>query len=91
VLRVQRFRIETGYYATGDAIGLARGLAATLLSDPQIKWVSYSENATGRFFGATRIKANWRVAVAIALAGARCCRFWPVSCSPPASRGRCTV
>ena len=36
VLRVLRARIEAGAYATGDAISLARGLAATLEADAQI-------------------------------------------------------
>jgi adenylate cyclase len=55
VLRVQRYRLESGQYSTRDAVGLARILAAALLTDPDIQWVSYGEQATGRFMGAYRL------------------------------------
>ena len=55
VLRVQRYRIETGFYQLRDPMSVAQGLAGALQTDPDILWVSYSEAATGRFIGANRI------------------------------------
>jgi hypothetical protein len=58
MLRVQRYRLETGYYSTTDAVALARALAGALQADSDIQWVSYSEEATGRFMGAHRIQGD---------------------------------
>ena len=58
VLRVQRYRFESGYYSTDDEIGLARALAGALQANPDIKWVSYSEATTGRFMGAHRLQGD---------------------------------
>src|SRR5262249_35365180 len=58
VLKVQRYRIETGFYRLSDPMSVARGLAAALETDPDILWVSYSETATGQFIGARRNKAD---------------------------------
>jgi hypothetical protein len=58
VLRVQRYRLETGYYSTTDAVALARALAGALQADPDMHWVSYSEEATGRFMGANLIRGD---------------------------------
>jgi class 3 adenylate cyclase len=58
VLRVQRYRLETGYYSTSDAVALAQALAGALQADPDMLWVSYSEAATGRFMGANRIHGD---------------------------------
>jgi adenylate cyclase len=58
VLRVQRYRLETGYYSTTDEVALARALAGALQADPDISWVSYSEEATGRFMGAHRMQGD---------------------------------
>src|SRR5262249_48679623 len=57
-LKVQRYRIETGFYRLNDPMSVARGLAAALETDPDILWVSYSETATGQFIGARRNKAD---------------------------------
>ena len=54
ILRVQRFRIETGLYSTRDPAALARALAGALQTDPDVQWVSYSEEATGRFMRRSR-------------------------------------
>jgi hypothetical protein len=56
ILRVQRYRIETGLYSTSDPVALARALAGALQTDPDVQWVSYSEEATGRFMGARRLR-----------------------------------
>ena len=58
VLRVQRYRLETGYYSTTDAVALAQAQAGALQADPDMQWVSYSEEATGRFMGAHRIPSD---------------------------------
>jgi adenylate cyclase len=58
VLRVQRYRLETGYYSTTDGVALAQAMAGALQADPDIYWVSYSEEATGRFMGARRTQAD---------------------------------
>src|SRR5215831_18398568 len=58
VLRVQRYRLETGYYSTTDGVALAQAMAGALQADPDISWVSYSEAATGRFMGARRIQGD---------------------------------
>lgn len=58
VLRVQRYRLETAYYSTADGVALARALAGALQADPDMHWVSYSEEATGRFMGANRIQGD---------------------------------
>jgi class 3 adenylate cyclase len=58
VLRVQRYRIGTGYYSMGDPMGLARALAGALVGDPDIQWIGYSEHATGRFIGAHRLSKD---------------------------------
>jgi len=58
VLRVQRYRIETGFYQLSDPMSVARGFAGALQTDPDILWVSYSEAATGRFIGAHRITGD---------------------------------
>src|SRR5262249_5354799 len=58
VLRVQRFRLQRGDYPTADPIALARILGGALQTDPDIQWVSYSEDATGRFMGATRLEGD---------------------------------
>jgi adenylate cyclase len=58
VLRIQRYRFESGHYSTDDEIGLARTLAGALQADPDIQWVSYSEDATGRFMGANRLEGD---------------------------------
>jgi adenylate cyclase len=58
VLRAQRYRLETGYYVTTDAVRLAQALAGALQADPDMQWVSYSEAATGRFMGANRIRGD---------------------------------
>jgi hypothetical protein len=58
VLRVQRYRLETGYYSTTDGVALAQALAGALQADPDIYWVSYSEEATGRFMGARRTQGD---------------------------------
>ena len=54
VLRVLRYRIETGFYQLSDPMSVAHGLAGALQTDPDVLWVSYSEAATGRFIGAKR-------------------------------------
>jgi class 3 adenylate cyclase len=56
ILRVQRHRVETGLYSTGDPMALARALSAALQTEPDVQWVSYSEDATGRFMGARRLQ-----------------------------------
>jgi hypothetical protein len=56
VLRVQRYRRETGYYSTTDAVAVTQVLAGALQADPDMQWVSYSEEATGRFMGAHRMR-----------------------------------
>jgi adenylate cyclase len=58
ILRVQRVRLERGDYPTDDAIALARILGGELQADPDIQWVSYGEDATGRFMGATRLDGD---------------------------------
>ena len=58
ILRVQRFRFETGLYSTSDPVALARALAGALQTDPDIQWVSYSEDATGRFMGGRRLEGS---------------------------------
>ena len=58
VLRVQRYRLERGSYATADGVALARALAGALQADPDMQWVSYSEEATGRFMGANRLQGD---------------------------------
>ena len=58
ILRVQRFRFETGLYLTSDPVALARALAGALQTDPDIQWVSYSEDATGRFMGGRRLEGS---------------------------------
>jgi hypothetical protein len=58
VLRVQRYRLETGYYSTTDGVVLAQALAGALQADPDMYWVSYSEEATGRFMGAHRTQGD---------------------------------
>jgi hypothetical protein len=58
VLRVQRYRLETGYYLTSDAVALVQALAGAPQADPDMHWVSYSEAATGRFMGANRIQGD---------------------------------
>jgi hypothetical protein len=58
VLNVQQRQIESGVYSTADPVALARAFAGALEADRRIKWVSYSEDATGRFFGAARIKGD---------------------------------
>jgi len=55
VLRVQRYRIETGFYQLRDPMSVAHAFAGALQTDADILWVSYSEAATGRFIGANRI------------------------------------
>jgi len=58
VLRVQRYRIDTGFYRVSDPMNVARGLAGALHTDRDILWVSYAEAATGRFIGARRVKGD---------------------------------
>ena len=58
VLRVQRYRIETGFYRLSDPMSVARAFAGALETDPDILWVSYSEAATGRFMGARRVHGD---------------------------------
>src|SRR5262252_3607140 len=58
ILRVQRFRFETGLYSTSDPVALARALAGALQTDPDIQWVSYSDDATGRFMGGRRLEGS---------------------------------
>ena len=58
VLRVQRYRLEHGSYSTADGVALARALAGSLQADPDMHWVSYSEEATGRFIGANRLRGD---------------------------------
>jgi hypothetical protein len=58
VLRVQRYRLETGDYSTTDAVAVAQALAGALQADPDMQWISYSEEATGRFMGAHRIQGD---------------------------------
>jgi class 3 adenylate cyclase len=58
VLRVQRYHLEHGSYSTADRVALARTLAGALQADPDMQWVSYSEEATGRFMGANRIQSD---------------------------------
>ena len=58
ILRVQRFRLEKGLYSTSDPVAMARALAGALQTDPDVQWVSYSENSTGRFMGARRLKGS---------------------------------
>src|SRR5262249_3288806 len=52
ILRVQRFRFETGLYSTSDPVALA----GALQTNPDTQWVSYSEDATGRFMGGRRLE-----------------------------------
>ena len=58
ILRVQRFRIDTGLYSTRDPVALARALAGAIQTEPDVQWVSYSEEATGRFMGARRLQGS---------------------------------
>src|SRR5262245_56574542 len=58
VLRVQRYLLEHGSYSTADGVALARALAGALQADPDMQWVSYSEEVTGRFMGANRIQGD---------------------------------
>jgi adenylate cyclase len=58
VLRVQRYRIETGFYRLSDPMSVARAFAGALATDPDIRWVSYSEAGTGRFTGARRLQGD---------------------------------
>jgi class 3 adenylate cyclase len=58
ILQVQRYRLETGLYVTTDPIAMARALAAALQTDADVQWVSYSEDATGRFIGARRLQGS---------------------------------
>jgi hypothetical protein len=43
VLRVQRYRIETGFYNVTDPMSVAQGLAGALQTDPDIKVVALSD------------------------------------------------
>lgn len=56
ILRVQRYRVEAGLYSTADPMALARALSAALQTDPDVQWVSYSDDPTGRFMGARRLQ-----------------------------------
>src|SRR5262245_35704532 len=58
ILKVQRYRIENGLYPTADPVALAQVLAGALETDPDVQWVSYSEDATGRFMGARRLQGS---------------------------------
>lgn len=58
VMRIQRYRIDTGFYRMHDPMSVARAFAGALETDPDILWVSYSEAATGRFIGATRVERD---------------------------------
>lgn len=58
ILRVQRYRVESGLYSSADPMAMARALSAALQTDPDVQWVSYSEDATGRFMGARRLQGS---------------------------------
>src|SRR5262245_39976977 len=55
ILPVQAYAIETGALTAAAPTVLGRAFAAALHADRKIKWVSYGEDATGRFVGATRV------------------------------------
>jgi class 3 adenylate cyclase len=57
-LLAQRYRFETGSYSTGDGLALARTLSAVLHADPDLQGISFSESATGRLVGASRVKTD---------------------------------
>ncbi len=57
-MRVQQYRFENGLYSTRDPLSVARALAGVLQTDPDIQWISYSEEATGRFMGARRLEGT---------------------------------
>ena len=58
VMRVQRYRIDTGFYRMNNPMSIARAFAGALETDPDILWISYSEAATGRFIGARRLDGD---------------------------------
>jgi hypothetical protein len=51
VLRAQLHHLESGAVSAGSRIALSRMFAGALQGDRTVRWVSYSEDRTGRIHG----------------------------------------
>ena len=58
ILKTQRSIAELGRLPTDEPMALARIFAASLAESPELTWLSYGEEPSGRFAGATRASAD---------------------------------